>query len=72
MRSPTLLLRLASTLVLITLVIELGTLFWSHPLSFIVFATFGGAALAAGLLIYLYWLIFGRTDPAPAEPPTKE
>jgi hypothetical protein len=56
---------------LITLVVELGTLFWSHPLSFIVFATFGGAALAAGVAIYLYWLIFGRT-PAAAEPPTKE
>jgi len=69
MKSPTLFLRLASVLVLIALIVELGTLFWSHPLSFVVFATFGGAALAAGLVIYLYWLIFGRAA-APAETPT--
>jgi len=66
MRSSALPVRLASTLVLIALVVELVTLFWSHPLSFIVFATLGGAALFAGLVIYLLWLVFGR---APVDPP---
>ncbi len=66
MRSTALPIRVASTLVLIALVIELVTLFWSHPLSFIVFATAGGAALVSGLVIYLLWLVFGR---APADPP---
>ena len=61
MPSPALPVRLASTLVLIGLVIELGTLFWSHPLSFIVFATVGGAALAAGLVIYVVWLVVPKT-----------
>jgi len=67
MRSPALPIRLASTLVLIALVVELGTLFWSHPLSFIVFATLGGAALAAGLVIYLLWLVLGRAPVSPKE-----
>jgi hypothetical protein len=64
---PMLLVRVASVLVIVALVIELASLFWSHPLSFIVFAMVGGAALGAGLLIYLYWLIFGH--PAADAPP---
>jgi hypothetical protein len=50
-------LRAASGLVTLGLLVELGTLFWPHPLSFIVFATVGGAALGAGLLVYLHVLI---------------
>lgn len=62
MKSPALLLRLASVLVLVALVVELVSLFWSHPLSFIVFAMVGGAALGVGIILYLYWLIVGRSD----------
>ena len=53
-----LLIRLASALVLLALVLELGSLFWAHPTSFVVFATFGGGALGLGMLLYLYWLLF--------------
>lgn len=49
--------RVASALVMLALIIELATLFWAHPLSFIAFATIGGAALFAGIALFLYWLI---------------
>jgi hypothetical protein len=71
MRS-TLLVRLACVLVIVALVIELGSLFWSHPLSFLVFAIVGGAALGAGLLLYLYWLVVGRADHDPPDSRIKE
>src|SRR5262249_51523191 len=54
----TLLIRLACALILFALVVELGSLFWSHPTSFVVFATVGGGALVLGMLLYLYWLLF--------------
>ncbi len=72
MTGSTVLVRLACVLVILALVIEIGTLFWSHPLSFIVFAIVGGAALGAGLLLYLYWLVVGRPDEGPSHPQTKE
>jgi len=59
--------RAASILVLVALVIELVTLHWSHPLSFLAFAIIGGAALGAGLLLYVYWMISGHPD----EPSTR-
>ncbi|HKA87026.1 MAG TPA: hypothetical protein VKE22_05135 [Haliangiales bacterium] len=72
MSRSSLLLRLACALVMVALVVELVTLFWSHPLSFIAFATVGGAALGIGLLLYLYWLVWGRPDEAAAPPRAKE
>jgi hypothetical protein len=72
MNRATLLIRLACVLVAVALAIELASLFWSHPLSFLVFAIIGGGALGIGLLLYFYWLIFGRPDMLPPEPTTKE
>ena len=72
MTQSTLLVRVASALVIAGLVVELGSLFWSHPLSFIVFAIVGGAALGAGLLLYIYWLVLGRPDVGPPNSQTKE
>jgi hypothetical protein len=69
---PTLLVRLACIFVIVALVVELASLFWSHPLSFIVFAAAGGGALGLGLLLYLYWLILGRPDVEPDLTQTKE
>jgi hypothetical protein len=54
------LVRLASALVLIALLVELVSLFVAPPRSFAVFAIIGGAALGGGLLTYLYWLLFSR------------
>jgi hypothetical protein len=49
-------LRVASLLILIGLVIELSSLTWYHPLSFLTFMFAGGLLLVAGILYYLYSL----------------
>jgi predicted membrane channel-forming protein YqfA (hemolysin III family) len=49
-------LRIASLLILIGLVIELSSLTWSHPLSFLFFMFAGGLLLVVGILFYLYSL----------------
>jgi len=50
-------LRIAGTLVVLGLLIELGSLLWSHPLAFILFIAAGGLLIGAGILVYLYSLI---------------
>jgi hypothetical protein len=52
-------LRIAGTLIVLGLLIELGSLLWSHPLAFILFIAAGGLLIGAGILIYLYSLIAG-------------
>jgi hypothetical protein len=64
--------RVASALVVFALLVELVTLFWSHPLSFIAFAVVGGAALGGGVVLYLWWLLFGRPVATPGPAPAKE
>ncbi len=49
-------LRISSILIAIGLLIELITLMWRHPLSFILFMSVGGILLAAGILFFLYSL----------------
>lgn len=46
-------LRLSSLLILIGLIIELFTLAWTHPLSFMLFLFLGGLLIATGIVIYL-------------------
>lgn len=50
-------LRIAGTLVVLGLLVELVSLLWSHPLAFIVFLAVGGLLIACGILIYLYSLV---------------
>jgi hypothetical protein len=50
-------LRIAGTLVLLGLLVELVSLLWSHPLAFIVFVVGGGLLIAAGILVYLYSVV---------------
>jgi hypothetical protein len=50
-------LRIAGTLVVLGLLIELGSLLWSHPLAFILFIAVGGLLIGAGILVYLYSLV---------------
>jgi hypothetical protein len=52
-------LRVAGTLIVLGLLIELGSLLWSHPLAFILFIAAGGLLIAAGILVYLYSLVSG-------------
>jgi hypothetical protein len=49
-------LRISAILVASGLLIELITLMWSHPLSFILFMSVGAVLLAAGILFFLYSL----------------
>jgi len=51
-------LRIASALIVLGLVIELISLAWIHPLSFTLFAFIGVLLIGLGILIYLASLIF--------------
>lgn len=50
-------LRLAGGLIVGGLVVEAASLFWNHPLSFIVFALVGSLLLAAGIVTYLLTIV---------------
>jgi hypothetical protein len=51
------LLRVAAALVLLGLLVELGSLSWRSPMSFIVFVGVGGSAIAAGIAIFFYGIV---------------
>jgi len=50
-------LKLAGLLVSGGLLVEVGTLYWSHPMAFLVFLGLGGLLVGAGILLYLYSLV---------------
>ena len=50
-------LRLAALLMIIGLLVELGSLFWHSPLSFVIFVSCGGTAMAAGILMFFYHIV---------------
>jgi hypothetical protein len=64
-------LRLAGALIIMGLAVQAASLFWNHPLSFIVFVSVGTLLLAAGIVTYLLTIVSlpqeGRQE---AEPPT--
>lgn len=50
-------LRLAGGLIMAGLTIQAVSLFWNHPLSFIVFVSVGTLLLAVGIVIYLLTIV---------------
>jgi hypothetical protein len=50
--------RVSGILLVTGLAIEAISLHWVHPIAFIAFALAGGALLAAGVLLFLYALVF--------------
>ncbi|HST77133.1 MAG TPA: hypothetical protein VLN58_01450 [Verrucomicrobiae bacterium] len=50
-------LRLAGGLIMVGLAVQAVSLFWNHPLSFIVFVSVGALLLAAGIVIYLLTIV---------------
>lgn len=50
-------LRLSGLLVILGLIVELVTLFWSHPTAFLVFLGLGGLLVGAGVLLYLFSIV---------------
>ena len=49
--------RWSGLIIALGLIIQSGTLFWTHPLSFMAFLLIGCPLVAAGLLLYLYSLV---------------
>ena len=50
-------LQLSGVLVAAGLAVEVVTLYWAHPLAFVLFIVLGGALVAAGTLLYLYSIV---------------
>jgi hypothetical protein len=53
------LLRIASGLIVLGLVVEIVSLLWFHPLAFVLFAFVGLALIGLGIVVYLASLVFG-------------
>jgi hypothetical protein len=49
--------RLAGTLLIAGLLVELVTLRWSHPTAFLFFLLLGGLLMALGIGVYLFSLV---------------
>ena len=54
-------LQVSSALVILGLLIEIATLLWFHPLSFVLFAFVAAFLTGLGILVYLVSLIFVTT-----------
>lgn len=50
-------LQVAGVLIVLGLVVELLTLAWNNPISFIVFLGIGGLLMFAGIVLYLWSLV---------------
>lgn len=57
-------LRVSSALVIVGLLLEIVSLLWFHPLSFVLFAFVAAALIGLGIAVYLASLIFVATPPA--------
>jgi len=57
-------LRVSSALIILGLLVEMTSLFWFHPLSFVVFAFVGTFLTGLGILVYLASLVFAASPPA--------
>jgi hypothetical protein len=55
--------RLAGTLLIAGLLVELVTLRWSHPTAFLFFLLLGGALMALGICVYLLSLVSAENKP---------
>lgn len=59
-------LRVSSALVILGLAVEIASLLWFHPLSFVMFAFVGAVLVGAGILVFLASLVFAVTPPEDA------
>jgi hypothetical protein len=57
------LLRISSGLVIAGLLLEIVSLLWFHPLSFVLFAFVAATLIGLGILVYLVSLVFVVTPP---------
>jgi len=54
-------LQLAGLLIAAGIVVQLGTLFWNHPIALFLFLTLGAGLVVAGMLLYL-WTVVTRSE----------
>ena len=57
------LLRISSGLIVLGLSVEIASLLWFHPLSFVLFAFVAAAVIGLGILVFLASLAFVATPP---------
>ena len=50
-------LQLSGILMAVGLLIQVVTLYWAHPLAFVLFILLGGTLVTVGILLYLYALV---------------
>lgn len=55
--------RLSGALIILGLLVELASLLWFHPLSFVLFAFVGVPLIGLGVLVYLASLVFVYRPP---------
>jgi hypothetical protein len=53
------LLQVSSALIILGLLVEIATLLWFHPLSFVLFAFAGASLIGLGIVVYLASIVFG-------------
>ncbi|MBO0726341.1 MAG: hypothetical protein J2P52_12125 [Blastocatellia bacterium] len=56
--------RLAGTLLIAGLLVEIVTLRWSHPTAFLFFLLLGGGLMALGIVVYLLSLVSAENKPS--------
>jgi hypothetical protein len=54
-------LQVSSGLIILGLLVEIVSLLWFHPLSFVLFAFVGASLMGLGILVYLASLVFAVT-----------
>ena len=52
------LLRISSALIIMGLLVEIASLLWFHPLSFVLFTFVGASLIGLGIVVYLGSLVF--------------
>jgi hypothetical protein len=57
-------LQVSSILIILGLLVEIVSLLWFHPLSFVLFAFVGVTLIGLGIVVYLISLVFAVSSPA--------
>jgi len=55
--------QVAGVFIVLGLVIEALCLIWSTPIAFVIFVAFGGLLMFAGIVLFLYSLVFNLEAP---------
>ena len=58
-------LQVSSSLVILGLLVEIVSLLWFHPLSFVLFIFVGVILMGLGIVVYLLSLVFAAVPAAP-------